>query len=198
MNPSTDAKARYTAAANTAMGNLNQRVDLNSKRMAGAALAAALVPSIGMVVDNQETNLGGFIGSGLLSTAGLGLGGYLGYRNAHIDDAIRDEFIRDEVSRMKNASKVAAKEIGPQAAVEQFARDKQALLADLDPIDAKRAAVINNELREFPEVGPILAEMDLGNKTPRDVRGITKGALIGALASMVPAYLALRNGEVEG
>ena len=197
MDPKADAQARYKAHAETAMGNLNQKIGVNTKRMAGAAVLAGLIPGIGMMVDDQDTNLGGYIGSGLMSTAGIGLGGYLGYKNAHVNDADKEQFIKSEVSRMKNASKVAAKDIGPQAAVEQFAREKQAMLEDIDPIDAARAKIINKELRAFPEVGPMLADMDLGNKAPRDIRGISKGALIGALASMVPAYLALRNGDVE-
>ena len=197
MNTQEDQKARYKAAAHTAMGNLNQRIDTNTKRMAGAALATAVLPGAMSWVDDQETSILGFLASGALSTAGIAGGGYLGYRNAHVPEDTRDQFIRNEVDKLKAASKVAAKDIGPEAAVEQFARDKQMLLEDIASIDPKRAAVINRELNRIPEIGPILKEMDLGNKSPRDVRGIGRGALTGAALSLIPAYLALRNGEVE-
>ena len=192
-----NTQARYQAAADTALGNLNQRIGLNTKRMAGGAIAAGLAPGLLSYIDDQDTNLAGFTGSGVLTVAGIGAGGYLGYRHSHVNEALRDELIRSEIDKLKAKSKQAAKQIGPQEAVEQFARNKQALLEDLSPIDAQRAPIINRELGKIPEVGMILKDMDIGNKTPRDMRGMSRGALLGGLISLIPAYLALRNGEIE-
>ena len=139
----------------------------------------------------------GSVLSGGLAAGAIGAGGYLGYKNAHIHPDQKDDFISNEVSRLKGESKIAARDIGPQAAVEQFAREKQAMLESIDPIDSKRAGSINGFFRSMPEVGPMIADMDLGNKAPRDLRGMSRGALVGALASILPAYLALRNGDVE-
>ena len=197
MDSTADAKARRAANATTGLGNLNKKIDVNTKRMAGAALAAALLPGVGSWIDDQETNFVGSLASGTIGLGGIAGGGYLGYKNAHIGEGQRNDFISDEIARLKGESKIAAKDIGPQAAVEQFAREKQAMLESIDPIDPKRARDINNVIRGFPEMGPIIAEMDIPNKSPRDIRGISKGALIGALVSMVPAYLALRSGDVE-
>lgn len=193
----TDNSARANAAASTAFGNINRKIDANTKRMAGSALIAGLLPSFAMYGDDQETNLAGFLASGAITSAGLGLGGYYGYKNSHINDADKYEFIRNEISKLKNDSKALARDIGPQAAVEQFARDKQLMLDDIDPIDSKRAVFINKQLESMPDVGPLLAKMDIGNKSPRDIRGMTRGALIGGLASVIPAYLAVRNGDIE-
>ena len=193
----TAQQARYRANADTALGNLNQKIGLNTKRMAGAAFAGAVLPGTLALIDNQESDFLGNALSGSLSVAGIGAGGYLGYKNAHVAEDAKDDFLKAEIKNLKDKSKAAAKIIGPQAAVEQFAREKQALLEDLAPIDPKRAAIINRELGRIPELGMILKDMDLGNKAPRDVRGIAKGALIGALASIAPAYLALRGGEIE-
>ena len=197
MDQRSDAKARSAANANTGLGNLNKKIDINTKRMAGAAFAAAMLPSVGSWIDDQNTNIMGSLLSGGVGLAAIGGGGYLGYKNAHIGVDQRDDFISNEISRLKGESKIAARDIGPQAAVEQFAREKQLMLQSIDPIDSKRAGSINSFFRSIPEFGPMIADMDLGNKAPRDLRGISRGALTGALASIIPAYLALRNGDVE-
>ena len=51
-------------------------------------------------------------------------------------------------------------------------------------------------LRKLDITEPI-AELDLANKTPRQLRGLSRGAAIGAAASAIPAYLLMRGGDSE-
>ena len=49
-------KTARSEAFKTGLGNLRDRTDVNTKRMAGAALLAMLTPSILATTDNQEEN----------------------------------------------------------------------------------------------------------------------------------------------
>ena len=189
----SNSKERVKAASATAFGNLRSKTDVNTKRMAGAALAAALAPSVVGMVDGRDSNfVSDFIGGGL-SVGATGLGGYLGYQQGTIPADGMEAFIDNELATYKAEAKEISK-TNPQAGVEHFAERKQQLLADIAPIDPKRSPALNATLRQMPEFGGMLADLDIANKTPRQLRGLSRGAAIGAAASAIPAYL-LMSGE---
>lgn len=187
-------RERVKAASATAFGNLRSKTDVNTKRMAGAALAAALAPSFVGMVDGRDSDfVSDFVGSGL-TVAGTGLGGYLGHQRSTIPESEMDAFIDNELATYKAEAKEIAR-TNPQEGVNHFAERKRQLLADIAPIDPKRAPALNATLRQMPEFGEMLAELDIANKTPRQVRGLSRGAAIGAVASAIPAYLLMRGEE---
>jgi hypothetical protein len=194
MTVDNSTRERVKAASATAFGNLRSKTDANTKRMAGAALAAVLAPSaIGMVDGRDSDFISDFAGGGL-SVAATGLGGYLGYQQGTIPADGMDAFIDNELATYKAEAKEIAR-TSPQEGVEHFAAKKQQLLADIAPIDPKRAQALNATLRQMPEFGGMLADLDIANKSPRQVRGLSKGAAIGAVASALPAYLLMRGEE---
>ena len=191
------AKARTNAVGSTALNNLLSKTDANTKRMAGAALLAGLSPGTISWMDDQETSLMGNTISGLLGVGGIGLGGYLGHRAGTIAPENREQFIRDNIDILKAESKTIGREQDAAAAVQYFADKKRELLNDISPIDAKRALQFNAMAKQFPEFGEMIADLNLLEKTPRQVRNMSRGAALGALATAIPAYLAMRNGPVE-
>lgn len=188
------SKERVKAASATAFGNLRSKTDVNTKRMAGAALAAVLAPSAIGMLDGRDSDFVSDFASGGLSVAATGLGGYLGYQQGTIPADGMDAFIDNELATYKAEAKEIAR-VSPQEGVEHFAAKKQQLLADIAPIDPKRAQALNATLRQMPEFGGMLADLDIANKTPRQVRGLSRGAAIGAVASAIPAYLLMRGEE---
>lgn len=186
----TDNAERAKAVSNTAFGNLNKKVDKNTKRMAGVALGAMLVPSTIGLFDDNETSFGESAISGGIGLAGVGLGGYMGYKNSTIKPDEMDAFVRDELNKYKTEASIISRK-DPSAGVEHFALRKGQLMEDISAIDPQRAKVFNQTLRKVPDLGEMVADLDLLNKTPRQVRGITRGAMLGALASAIPAYLAM-------
>lgn len=189
--------ARAKATSQTALNNLLDKTDIHTKRMAGMMLLAALAPGTIAMVDDQETSMLGNVVSGLTSTTGLGLGGYIGHRANTVSPEMRDEFIRENIDVFKDESKKIGRSQGASEAVQYFADKKRELLNDISPIDIKRAKAFNSMARQFPEFGEMIADLNILDKTPRQVRGMTRGAGIGALLTAAPAYLALRNGQIE-
>lgn len=188
------SKERVKAASATAFGNLRSKTDVNTKRMAGAALLASLGPSVLSWVDGEDSTFVNDLLSASLSVGATGAGGYLGYQQSTIPVDGMDEFIDNKLAIYKAEAKEMAR-TNPQEGVEHFAAKKQQLLADIAPIDPKRAQALNATLRQMPEFGGMLADLDIANKTPRQVRGLSRGAAIGAVASAIPAYLLMRQGE---
>lgn len=184
---------RANAASQTAFENLRNKTDLNTKRMAGVALAAMVAPSLVSMFDGNEDNIMSDLMMGGIGTLGVAGGGYLGYRNVNIKPEDLDAFKRDEISRIKKEVKDLGK-TDPAAAVSQFSRMKGEMLDDISPIDPTRAKTFNQELSNI--IGRHAAnDADLLNRTPRQLRGVSKGAALGALAAALPAYLASRNSE---
>ena len=184
---------RANARSQTAFENLRNKTDLNTKRMAGVALAAMVAPSLVSMFDGNEDNIMSDLMMGGIGTAGIAGGGYLGYRNVNIKPEDLDAFKRDEISRIKTEVRDLGK-TDPAAAVEQFARMKGEMLDDVSPIDPTRAKAFNQELGNIIGRGPA-NDADLLNRTPRQLRGVSKGVALGALAAALPAYLASRNSE---
>lgn len=192
------ASQATAAAAGTAYSNLNEKISPGTKRMAGLALAGILTPTVLSVLDNQEENFGQQMASGILTSVGVGAGGILGYNNGHFKtDAIKEAFVRESVSKLKTESQQVAANEGPAAGIKYFADGKRKLLQDIEAIDPKRAAAFNSSVRQIPELGDMIAGLDLPHKTPREVSRMTAGAALGAIASALPAYLAVRGGEIE-
>ena len=192
MAPSADQQ-RANARSQTAFQNLRSKTDANTKRMAGVALAAMVAPSVVSMFDGNEDNIMSDLMMGSIGTVGIAGGGYLGYRNVNIKPEDLDAFKRDEISRIKTEVRDLGK-TDPAAAVEQFARMKGEMLDDVSPIDPTRAKAFNQELGNIIGRGAA-NDADLLNRTPRQLRGVSKGAALGALAAALPAYLASRNSE---
>jgi len=192
------AKTAQAAATGTAFSNLKEKTSPATKRMAGALLAAVVTPSVLAAVDNQDEGLSNSIISGGLTLGGTAAGGILGYQSGHFaTDSAKEAFVRDTIKDMKVKSQQIAAEAGPAAGVEYFANAKKQLMQSVEGIDPKRANVFNNSMRQFPEFGEMIADLDLLRKTPREVAGMTRGAALGSLAAVLPAYLAMRGGEIE-
>lgn len=192
------AKTAQAAATGTAFTSLREKTSPATKRMAGALLAAVATPSVLAALDNQDETVTQAIGSGLITAGGAVGGGYVGYRSNHFaNDNAKEAFVRDALTDLKVKSQQIAAEAGPAAGVEYFAKAKGQLMQSLEGIDPKRANVFNKSMREIPELGDIVADLDLLRKTPREVAGMTRGAALGSLAAALPAYLAMRGGEKE-
>jgi hypothetical protein len=187
-------RQRANAQSKTAFQNLRSKTDVNTKRMAGLALAAMLGPSVVSMFDGNEDNIISDLGSGMVTAGGLLGGGYLGLRGVNIKPEDLDAFKRQEISRIKSEVRELGK-TDPAAAVELFSRMKGEMMDDVSPIDPARAKIFNQSVKVVPELGHMVAEADLLNRTPRQLRGVTKGAALGALAAALPAYLATRNSE---
>ena len=191
------AKARVNAQGNTGWQNLLSKTDANTKRMAGAALLGILAPSIASKFEGEENSyLNEMLGGGV-SLVGTGLGGYLGHKAGTIAPEHREQYIRDNIDILKAESKAIGREQDAAAAVQYFADKKRELLDDISPIDAKRAIEFNHIAKQFTELGEMVAELNILKKTPRQVRGMTRGAALGALATAIPAYLLMEQGSNE-
>jgi N12 class adenine-specific DNA methylase len=82
----------------------------------------------------------------------------------------------------------------PEAARDKLAALKGAMIDDITPIDPQRAAILNKLLQQSDVTEP-LAELDMLNKTPRQLRGLSRGVAIGALTAAIPAYMMHARGE---
>lgn len=190
-------QAKWAAEGNTGMELLNRAIGSNTKRMAGAALVATFGPAALALIDDQQTDFVDSLLAGGIGATGLLGGGYIGYRQGVMPEDMRDEYIRSEVAQLKKASREIAKTEGVQASVDKFARGKQAAIEDISGMASKYNNQINSKFRQIPEIGQNIADLNLGNRTPREVRGMARGALIGSLAALVPGYLTMRSGPVE-
>lgn len=175
----SDARQEREAQVRTATENLIAKTDVNTKRMAGLALAATLTPGLMSLLDGNDDGMLNNALSGAVSLAGVGGGAYLGQRQGSLTPEKLEEFKRQEVANIKNEVRELAK-TDPQAAVEMFAKLKDEMIDDISPVDAMRAKSLR---------------MDMLNQSPRQLRGATRGAAIGAAASLIPAYLATRQEE---
>lgn len=186
------------AAAGTAFQNLREKTSPETKRMAGALLAAFAAPSLLGLIDNQDQGMINELGSGAVSAAGSLAGGYLGYKQSHLaNEEIKDAFVREAVKDLKTKSQIIAAEQGAAAGIEYFSNAKRQLLQDIGQLDPKRANAFNNSVRKnVPEIGDMIADLDLLRKSPREIQGMTRGAALGAVAAALPAYLALRGGDM--
>lgn len=186
-------KQRVYAAINASFAEVNENLGDDSKRMAGAALGSLLIPSTLGMLDNQEED---WVSQYLLSPGILGVGtaagGAIGYNQAHLSDKEKEAYADQALKDLKTKSKARAKEVGPKQAVDEYGYAKATMLDDISPIGPKYGKVFNKATKGIPVVGDI----DLPNRTPREMRGMTRGALIGALASIAPAYAVLRGGEL--
>ena len=186
MTPEDSARVR--AAFKTGSQNLWNRTDRMTHRMAGGALAAALLPGIMSSVDNQEENLGQQLLSGGITAGGVGIGALIEQSLDHMSPREIQEFIKDEVGELKRKSREDMKTKGPQQANEEFGRAKQKLYEDFEPVDSQPGR---------REVFRRMTGADLLGQTPRNLRSLSRGALIGGLAALPLAYKVLRGGEIE-
>ena len=150
-----------------------------------------------MCIRDRDENLGGSLASGLTSLGGVVGGGYLGLGDADTEQ-ITDEFrVKDEINNLKRESQEIMKREGPAAGAEYFARGKEKILEYIEPMDAGRGSAFNSYMREIPEIGPMIADLNIADRSPRHMRHMSQGAMLGALASAPFAYQALRGGEIE-
>lgn len=190
-------RQRLNAAVKASFDEVRNNVGDDSKRMAGAALAAVMAPTALAAIDNQEEDiLAQLIASPVIAVGGTAAGGLIGYHQAHLKDEDKDTYTRNGVKALKETSKERAREVGPQQAIEEFANAKADLLKDISPVGPKHGQLFNKVVGSMPEYGPMLRDIDIPNRTRRELRGMTRGALIGALASIAPAYGVLRGGEL--
>lgn len=191
MNQKEANKQRVYAAAGTGFDELRNRLDPNTKRMAGAALAAYLSPGILATFDDQKTGIGQILAGTAIMGTGVGVGGILGNRSVRIED--KDEYVRQAMSNLKAKGKELAKKVGPEAARDFIALEKEKLIKDISPIAPNQAKAFNIAAKSMGN--EMISDLDLLNRSPREIRGTTRGVLLGTLASALPAYLAMRGGE---
>lgn len=195
MNQKEANKQRVYAAARTGFDQLRDRLDPNTKRMAGAALIGYLAPGTLAAIDNQETGFNELAGGSLILGTGIGAGAVLGNKNVRIAD--KDEYVRQAMSDLKAKGKELAKKVGPEAARDFIALEKEKLMKDISPIAPRQAQAFNMAAKSMGIGGDILSDLDLLNRTPRQIRGTTRGMFLGTLATALPAYLAMRGGEID-
>lgn len=164
-------QARADAQYNMVAERLRERLGPGPNRMAGAAMAATLAPGVVALMDDQETNILGYLASGAIGLGGLGAGMHVGYQQSQDVDA----YIKAGVADLKKQSVEIAKKEGPAAAAQWFGEAKQQLMNEVNPI--------------MPQAGL--------HRSPREVRSTVRGAMIGSALAAVPAYLAMRNGQVS-
>ena len=181
-------KTARSEAFKTGLGNLRDRTDVNTKRMAGAALLAMLAPGILASTDNQEENFLQEVLSGTITLGGAGLGAYIENDFARMSDDEKAFAVEQELSELKRKSKETMKAKGPMVANEEYGQAKQQMLNEYEPIDTNKGR--RKVARE--NIG-----FDVLGMTPRTVRASARGALLGALASMPLAYGVMRGGEIE-
>jgi len=181
-------KTARSEAFKTGLGNLRDRTDVNTKRMAGAALIAMLAPGILASTDNQEENFLQEVLSGTITLGGAGYGAYLENDLARLSDEEKAYAVEQELADLKRKSKETMKDKGPMVANEEYGQAKQRMLNEYEPIDTNKGR--RKVARE--NIG-----FDVLGMTPRTVKASARGALIGALASMPLAYGVMRGGEIE-
>lgn len=192
---------RLRAAGRTAADKASKGIDDRTKRMAGAAVVAMLAPGVLSAVDNQEENLGQQVLSGAITLGAAGLGAEEGLRSAtFLTDADKEEFIAKEMDNLKKEMKQVSKEQGVQAGVEFFAKGKERILRDLEPVLSNAQA---RNLQGYARMTggsafeDVVQALKLDSRSPRQLRRGAIGAAIGAGAGLLPAYMALRGGEIE-
>ena len=181
-NPAADAMF------NTGLDNLISKTDANTKRMAGAALIAALTPGIMGAVDNHEESFLGEALSGAITLGGVGVGAYTEQALSQLSEGEKELLIELKMDELKKKSKETMKREGPVVANEQFGHAKQRMLDDFEPIDTNKGR--RKVMREA-------AQFDLLGMTPRTVRATARGALLGGLATIPLAYAPLKGEEIE-
>lgn len=189
-------RQRRDAAGKTAMDSIGRKISPKTKRMAGVALGAALTPSVMMMLDNQEESFMDQLISGAITAGGIGVGGYMGMQGGALGEAETEAYINDGLDQLKTEAKEVAKTKGPAAGVEHYAKGKELLMEYVKPIDPNRSGAFNNYMREIPEFGPMIADLNIPSRTPRQMKHLSRGAMLGALASAPLAYQALRGGEI--
>ena len=188
MDPFEAERARVNAAFRTGTQNLWNRTDRMTHRMAGGALAAALLPGLMSSVDNQDENIAQQLLSAGITAGGVGIGQLI---ERSIDNMSPDEiedFIKMEVGELKRKSREDMKTKGVQQANDEFGRAKQKLYEDFEPVDAQPGR---------REVFRRKTGFDVLGQTPRNLRSMSRGALLGGLAAVPLAYGVLRGGEIE-
>lgn len=192
---------RLKAAGNTAASKANNVIDARTKRMAGMAVLAALAPGVMSSVDNQEENLAQQLLSGGITLGATALGAEEGLRSAtFLTDIEKEDFIAKEMDNLKQQMKQVSKEQGVQAGVEFFAKGKEKLLRDLEPVLSTAQA---RNLQGYARMTggsafeDVVQALKLDSRSPRQLRRGAIGAAIGAGAGLLPAYMALRGGEIE-
>lgn len=192
----SEDRQRRDAAGKTAVENVGRKLTPDTKRMAGVALAALLAPGIGSMVDNQDETILQGIGAGILGAGGAAVGGMYGLGEAE-SEAIHDEIMMEDKMRdLKRESKEVAKRDGPAAGVEYFARGKEKLYEYIQPMDPGRGSAFNSYMRDIPEFGPMIADLNIADRSPRHMKHMTRGAMLGAIAAAPFAYGTLRGGEI--
>ena len=181
-------KTARSEAFKTGLENLYRKSDLGTKRMAGAALLAALTPGTLAMTDNRDENFLQEFASGGITLGGIGLGAYIEHEWDKMSDDEKEFYIENEINDLKRQSKETMKDKGPQVANEEFARAKQRLLEMNEPIDTNPGR--RKVARE--NIG-----FDILGMTPRTLRGTSRGALLGAVASIPLAYGVMRGEEIE-
>lgn len=188
MDPFEAERARARAAFNTGTQNLFNRTDRMTHRMAGGALAAALLPGLMSSVDNQEENIAQQLLSAGITVGGASLGTVIDRDHNYMSPEQIDEYIKDEIVELKRKSKENMKTKGVEEANAEFARAKQKLYEDFQPVDSQKGR---------REVFRKVTGADLLSQTPRNLRSLSRGALLGAIAAAPLAYGVLRGGEIE-
>ena len=169
---------------------IRDRITPNVDRYAGAVLAGALAPGIGSVLDDQDENLLNSLLSGSLTLGGFTAGSVLGMRSGSFkDETARNDYVRSAVSEIKKEAEIIRAKEGPLAAADYFGRAKETLMHDIDPIS--QAKVDELKAKGMPW------ENSIYNMSPRQANGTIRGAALGTLAAALPAYFAMRGGEIE-
>jgi hypothetical protein len=139
-------------------------------------------------LDNQEENLGQQLLSGGITAGGVGIGALIEQSLNQMSPEEIQEFIKDEVGDLKRKSREDMKTKGVQAANDEFGRAKQKLYEDFEPVDAQPGR--REAFRRKTGV-------DMLGQTPRNLRTMSRGALLGGIAALPLAYGVLRGGEIE-
>jgi len=179
---------RVRAAFRTGSQNLWNRTDRMTHRMAGGALAAALLPGTLAMMDNQDENFAQQLIAGGITGGGMAIGQMIEKSLDQMSPEQIEEFIQMEVGELKRKSREDMKTKGVQQANEEFGRAKQKLYEDFEPIDSQAGR---------REVFRRVTGADLLSKTPRNLRSMARGALLGGIAAAPLAYGVMRGGEIE-
>ena len=138
-------------------------------------MAAFLAPPILSVLDDQETTMMGNVGAGLLMGSGIVGGGMIGANSAR-RAAADPELKRSTLDELKVRAQQISNEQGVAAGQAHFAQGKEKFMDDV--------------------INPVSKKFGL-NESPMFYRRGMAGSALGALTMMLPAYMAMRNGEVQ-
>ena len=86
---------------------VRERLGPGPTRMAGAAMGALLAPGVVALMDDQETNILGYLASGAIGLGGMGAGMHVGYQQSQDVDA----YVKAGFILKKQSVEIAKKEV---------------------------------------------------------------------------------------